>query len=164
MIVGLPLNLDGTDGPAAKGARRVAKALQRRVAVPVVLWDERLTTMQAERTRRERGVKGRAGIDAEAAAILLQSYVERAGEAERGEHAVDAVGGLVHVFEEEDGAAEVELPRGPDERGDEREVAAPRDALRAPRAAHRVEAIPRVDRRAARPWRPADAVTRRPSR
>lgn len=76
VIVGLPLNLDGTDGPAAKGARRVAKALQRRVAVPVVLWDERLTTMQAERTRRERGLKGRAGIDAEAAAILLQSYVD----------------------------------------------------------------------------------------
>jgi RNase H-fold protein (predicted Holliday junction resolvase) len=42
----------------------------------VVLWDERLTTMQAERTRRERGVKGRVGIDAEAAAILLQSYVD----------------------------------------------------------------------------------------
>ncbi len=76
VIVGLPLNLDGTDGPAAKGARRVAKALQRRLAVPVVLWDERLTTMQAERTRRERGVKGRVGIDAEAAAILLQSYVD----------------------------------------------------------------------------------------
>jgi putative Holliday junction resolvase len=59
VVVGLPLNLDGTDGPAAKRARHVAAALGRRVSVPVVLW-----------------VKGRVGIDAEAAAILLQSYVD----------------------------------------------------------------------------------------
>lgn len=76
VVVGLPLNLDGTDGPAAKRARRLAAALGRRVAAPVVLWDERLTTAQAERARRARGAKGRAGIDAEAAAILLQSYVD----------------------------------------------------------------------------------------
>lgn len=85
VVVGLPLALDGTEGPAAKRARRVAAALARRVTAPVVLWDERLTTVQAERFRRARGVKGRDGIDAEAAAILLQSYVD----ARRGGTALD---------------------------------------------------------------------------
>jgi putative Holliday junction resolvase len=76
VVIGLPLTLDGTEGPAARRARRVAAALRRRVPVPVVLWDERLTTVQAARARRARGVKGREGLDAEAAAILLQSYVD----------------------------------------------------------------------------------------
>lgn len=76
VIVGLPLNMDGTEGLAAKAARRVAKSLSARVTASVMLWDERLTTTQAQRARRERGVKGREGIDAEAATILLQSYVD----------------------------------------------------------------------------------------
>ena len=76
VIVGLPLNMDGSEGLAARNARRVAKALGLRVKAAVVLWDERLTTTQAQRARRERGVKGREGIDAEAATILLQSYVD----------------------------------------------------------------------------------------
>jgi putative Holliday junction resolvase len=76
VIVGLPLNMDGTEGPAARGAQRVAAALRRRVSAKVVLWDERLTTTQAQRARIARGTKGRAGIDAEAATILLQSYVD----------------------------------------------------------------------------------------
>jgi putative Holliday junction resolvase len=76
IVVGLPLNMNGTDGPAAKNARRTATALRRRVGLPVHLWDERLTTTQAQRSRTARGTKGREGIDAEAAAILLQSYVD----------------------------------------------------------------------------------------
>ncbi len=76
VVVGLPLNMDGSEGPAARGARRVAEALRARVKPPVVLWDERLTTTQAQRARVARGTKGRAGIDAEAATILLQSYVD----------------------------------------------------------------------------------------
>ncbi len=76
VVIGLPLNMDGTEGPAAKNARRVATALGKKITPPVVLWDERLTTTQAQRARIARGAKGRAGIDAEAATILLQSYVD----------------------------------------------------------------------------------------
>ncbi len=76
VIVGLPLNMDGTDGLAARNARRVAKSLQAKVGAAVVLWDERLTTTQAQRTRVTMGRRGREGIDAEAATILLQSYVD----------------------------------------------------------------------------------------
>lgn len=76
VIIGLPLNMDGSAGPAAKGAQRIAKALEKKVTARVVLWDERLTTTQAQRARIARGTKGRAGIDAEAATILLQSYVD----------------------------------------------------------------------------------------
>lgn len=76
LIVGLPLNLDGRPGPKAKNAKRFAKALRDRSGLSVVLWDERLTTVQAQRNRAARGAKGREGIDAEAAAILLQSYID----------------------------------------------------------------------------------------
>ncbi len=76
VIVGLPLNMDGSEGPAARGARRVAASLRRKVSATVVLWDERLTTTQAQRARVARGTRGRVGIDAEAATILLQSYVD----------------------------------------------------------------------------------------
>ncbi len=76
VIVGLPLNMDGSEGPAARGAQRVAAALRKKISAKVVLWDERLTTTQAQRARVARGTKGRAGIDAEAATILLQSYVD----------------------------------------------------------------------------------------
>ena len=76
LVIGLALNMDGTEGTAARATRRVAEALRARVACPVVLWDERLTTVQAQRSRIARGVKGRAGIDAEAATLILQSYVD----------------------------------------------------------------------------------------
>lgn len=76
VVVGLPLEMSGDDGPAARNARRFAESLARRVACPVTLWDERLTTVQAQRTRTELGRRGKVGIDAEAAAILLQSYVD----------------------------------------------------------------------------------------
>lgn len=76
VVVGLPLEMSGDDGPAARNARRFATSLARRVACPVTLWDERLTTVQAQRARTGLGRRGREGIDAEAAAILLQSYVD----------------------------------------------------------------------------------------
>ena len=76
IVIGLPLHLDGREGSGARNARKVAASLAKRVSVPIVLWDERLTTVQAQRARTAVGMKGRAGIDAEAAAILLQSYVD----------------------------------------------------------------------------------------
>jgi len=76
IVVGLPLHLDGREGIAARNARAVAASIGRRTGLPVVLWDERLTTVEAQRSRIARGTKGRVGIDAEAAALLLQSYVD----------------------------------------------------------------------------------------
>lgn len=92
VVVGLPLSLSGDEGEAARAARAKAGALGTVVSVPVELFDERLTTVEAGRRRREReaGGKrrerkaagervriGREGIDAEAAAILLEAYIAR---------------------------------------------------------------------------------------
>jgi putative Holliday junction resolvase len=79
LVVGLPLRLDGTEGEAARRARRFAERLRTRTGLPVVLWDERMTTLAAGRVLREagvRGVKQRKAIDSIAAALILQSYLD----------------------------------------------------------------------------------------
>ena len=79
IVVGLPLKLDGSAGPAARAARRFAAALRKGLGLEVDLWDERLTTVSAERTliaagqRRARRREVRDGV---AAAVLLQSYLD----------------------------------------------------------------------------------------
>lgn len=81
ILVGLPRNMDGTYGPAAEGARAFAENLRARVACPVELWDERLTTVAARRALRESGRKARdqrGVVDQVAAQILLQSWLDRA--------------------------------------------------------------------------------------
>lgn len=81
ILVGLPRNMDGTYGPAAEGARAFAENLRTRVACPVDLWDERLTTVAARRSLRESGRKARdqrGVVDQVAAQILLQSWLDRA--------------------------------------------------------------------------------------
>jgi putative holliday junction resolvase len=73
VVVGLPLTLAGEEGEQAEAARAFAERLDRRVNVPVELYDERLTTRLAERA-------GGAGEeDSRAAAHLLESYLARAG-------------------------------------------------------------------------------------
>ena len=79
IVFGLPLSLDGSDGPAALRAREIARRLEDHVRIPVRLWDERLTTAQAEREMIGGGVrrrKRRASIDKIAATFLLQSYLD----------------------------------------------------------------------------------------
>lgn len=76
VVVGLPLNMDGSEGMKARAARTFAALLGRKTKVPVILWDERLSTVQAQRARTASGRKGREGIDAEVAAILLQAYLD----------------------------------------------------------------------------------------
>jgi putative Holliday junction resolvase len=76
VVVGLPLNMDGSEGMKARAARTFAALLGRKAKVPVILWDERLSTVQAQRARTASGRKGREGIDAEVAAILLQAYLD----------------------------------------------------------------------------------------
>ncbi|MBI5502891.1 MAG: Holliday junction resolvase RuvX [Deltaproteobacteria bacterium] len=89
IVVGLPLRLDGTEGPAAKAARELAAAVRRATGRPVELFDERLTTVQAERGLIGRGMrreKRRERIDSAAAALLLEAWLEaRRGERGDGE-------------------------------------------------------------------------------
>lgn len=79
IVVGLPRNMDGTEGERAQKSRRVAAMLQNILPdVPVELWDERGTTLLAARYLNEtdtRGKKRRQVIDAASAAIILESYL-----------------------------------------------------------------------------------------
>lgn len=81
IIVGMPRNMDGTYGPAAEKVRHFVASLKDQITVPIRTWDERLTTVQANRfliaadvRRRDRKQK----VDQTAAAILLQSYLDSA--------------------------------------------------------------------------------------
>jgi putative Holliday junction resolvase len=79
LVVGLPLRLDGTEGEAARRARGLGEALRSALGVEVVFWDERLTTVAAERSLSEmgrRGAKRRDVVDQSAATILLQGYLD----------------------------------------------------------------------------------------
>ncbi|HEY7462094.1 MAG TPA: Holliday junction resolvase RuvX [Gemmatimonadota bacterium] len=79
VLVGLPLEADGTVGERARTVERFAEALRARVSVPVTLVDERLSTVRAYELLRERGKRARAGkahADRVSAAILLQDYLD----------------------------------------------------------------------------------------
>jgi putative Holliday junction resolvase len=79
VVIGLPRKLDGSEGDAAEHARRFAAEVERRTDAAVELWDERFTTTIAERTLIESGVRRRRRrevIDAVAAAVLLQSWLD----------------------------------------------------------------------------------------
>jgi putative pre-16S rRNA nuclease len=79
VVVGDPISLDGSRGARAALAAEFADALRGLLAVPVVLHDERLTTVEAERGLRDAGVRGRdrrAVVDAAAARVLLQSWLD----------------------------------------------------------------------------------------
>lgn len=83
VVVGLPLNMDGSRGPAARAAVIEAEVLGTVVDVPVHLHDERLTTVTAERALREGGVRGkdrRSVVDKVAAAVLLQGWLDAHGD------------------------------------------------------------------------------------
>jgi putative holliday junction resolvase len=80
IIVGLPRRMDGSYGPEAKSARELADRLRKASGLPVELVDERLTTVAAERSLLEGGVrraKRRRAVDRVAAALLLQSSLDR---------------------------------------------------------------------------------------
>jgi putative Holliday junction resolvase len=82
VVVGLPLNMDGSRGPAAAAAEDEAAALRSALAVPVELHDERLTTVSADRALVGRGLKAparRKVVDRTAAAVLLQSWLDGPG-------------------------------------------------------------------------------------
>jgi putative Holliday junction resolvase len=79
VVLGHPLLMSGVAGERAQDAEKFAERLRAALPCPVVLWDERLTTVQAERALREGNVDGRKRrqvVDAAAAALLLQSWLD----------------------------------------------------------------------------------------
>lgn len=86
LVVGYPLLLSGEEGTRAREARETAERLRKTVTVPVELWDERLTTAQAERELVGDGVRRsrrRKVIDSLAAVLILQSWMEAHASAPR---------------------------------------------------------------------------------
>jgi len=80
IVVGLPRNMDGSDGPSAEAARAFARSLEDRLRLPVHLWDERLTSLAAERMLVGAGIRRRARrelVDQVAATLILQGYLDR---------------------------------------------------------------------------------------
>lgn len=80
LVVGLPLNMDGSKGPRAQSVRAFARNLERITALPITFWDERLSTVAAERAliAADMSRKRRAEvIDAVAASYILQGLLDR---------------------------------------------------------------------------------------
>jgi putative Holliday junction resolvase len=78
-VVGLPVGLDGTEGPAAAAAREFAGRVEAATGLPVVLYDERFSTVTAERVLVEAGVRRdrrKHSRDRLAAAVFLQAYLD----------------------------------------------------------------------------------------
>lgn len=79
VVVGLPLSLDGSLGPAARTVLTEVDELRATLSVDVVTWDERLSTVEAERSLRVMGVKKgnrRRVVDQVAATVILQSWLD----------------------------------------------------------------------------------------
>ena len=78
IVVGYPLNMDGTVGEKSAKCERLAERLREKTALPVALWDERLTTVEAYEIldgNKRKGKKKYARIDAVAAAVILEGYM-----------------------------------------------------------------------------------------
>ena len=79
ILIGMPRNMDGTYGPAAEKVKEFIAALQPHIATPVKTWDERLTSVMANRALLQGNVRRdqrKQKVDKMAAAILLQSYLD----------------------------------------------------------------------------------------
>lgn len=80
IIVGLPKNMDGSEGSRAERCKKFARMLEERVGLPVAMFDERMTTMTASRYLNEtntRGSKRKQVIDTLSAQIILQNCLDR---------------------------------------------------------------------------------------
>src|SRR5215212_7576816 len=79
ILVGMPRNMDGSYGPAALKVQEFVAVLKETIGIPIKTWDERLTSAQANRMLIQAEVrrdKRKQRVDAAAAAILLQSYLD----------------------------------------------------------------------------------------
>jgi len=93
LAIGLPVNMDGSEGPRAQASRAFARNLERLTDLPLLFWDERLSTVAVERTliemdfsRKKRETK----IDSAAAAFILQGVLDRLRRLRRDASASDA--------------------------------------------------------------------------
>jgi putative holliday junction resolvase len=80
LVLGLPINMDGSEGPRAQSTRAFARNLAQLTALPIALWDERLSTAAVERALIEADAsraKRKAVIDAHAATFILQGALDR---------------------------------------------------------------------------------------
>lgn len=78
-VVGLPKNMNATEGERAEKSREFADALFRRTGIEVVMWDERLTTVAADKTMMEAGIRReqrKEYVDVIAAGFILQGYLD----------------------------------------------------------------------------------------
>ena len=78
IVLGLPLNMDGSEGPRARKVIEFSRELEKRTGLQVYFWDERLSSFEAESALSEAGVHGRkrkSKVDMVAAQIILQGYL-----------------------------------------------------------------------------------------
>jgi putative holliday junction resolvase len=78
LVLGWPLNMDGSEGPRCQAVRAFAERLDAALGLPILLWDERLTTFAAEEAAADAGLRGRKRaemLDALAAAAVLQDVL-----------------------------------------------------------------------------------------
>ena len=88
LVLGLPINMNGTEGPRCQSTRQFAKNLSARLPLPILLWDERLSTAAVTRTLLEADMsrKRRAEVvDKMAAAYILQGVLDALGRIEKNE-------------------------------------------------------------------------------
>ncbi len=87
VVIGLPRNMDGTEGDSARAARALAQAVEQESGLPVELWDERCTTVDAHRVLNVadvRGKKRKQTVDSVAAVLILEGYLDfRRSQAQR---------------------------------------------------------------------------------
>lgn len=79
IVVGLPINMNGTEGPRAAATRTFGTLVESRLRIPVVYWDERLTTVEAQRALRDAAVRRERRkeiVDQVAASLILQGWLD----------------------------------------------------------------------------------------
>lgn len=82
IVLGYPKNMNGTIGPRAEKTKALAKMIEDAIDIPVILWDERLTTVSAHNLMNEtnvRGEKRKSSVDSISAAYILQGYLDSIG-------------------------------------------------------------------------------------
>ena len=79
IVLGYPKNMNGTDGERAEKSLEFKEMLERRIGIPVIMWDERLTTVSADKVMMESGIRRenrKNFVDEIAAMFILQNYLE----------------------------------------------------------------------------------------
>lgn len=80
LVIGLPVNMDGSEGPRCQAARAFARNIAQHLALPIALWDERMSTMAVQRMMTEEADLSRARraelVDKLAAGYILQAYLD----------------------------------------------------------------------------------------